>query len=219
MQGNNIVCGYLDVKISAKSRRGLTPWKVKKILKINCVVLMQIYMQAWQKQWCELKRLDSIENGVELKLKSSIDGSLLSCVLLPRSSTICRTESRTKQYAFGVFTMGRTQKPLLFLSGISESDTQSWVSSIRKMLCVATCLPVGKSNFHISIIDNAHSRAAGLVGLYGVLGTNSQEIIVRDPCTGDLKVYWHWYEFHQFHFQSPAHPVDDKRIIVMHTSR
>jgi hypothetical protein len=201
MQGNNIVCGYLDVKISAKSRRGLTPWK------------------AWQKQWCELKRLDSIENGVELKLKSSIDGSLLSCVLLPRSSTICRTESRTKQYAFGVFTMGRTQKPLLFLSGISESDTQSWVSSIRKMLCVATCLPVGKSNFHISIIDNAHSRAAGLVGLYGVLGTNSQEIIVRDPCTGDLKVYWHWYEFHQFHFQSPAHPVDDKRIIVMHTSR
>jgi hypothetical protein len=83
----------------------------------------------------------------------------------------------------------------------------------------AVAFLVGKSNFHISIIDNAHSRAAGLVGLYGVLGTNSQEIIVRDPCTGDLKVYWHWYEFHQFHFQSPAHPVDDKRIIVMHTSR
>jgi hypothetical protein len=43
MQGNSIVCGYLDVKISAKSRRGLTPWKVKKILKINCCFDADLY--------------------------------------------------------------------------------------------------------------------------------------------------------------------------------
>ncbi|XP_008195061.1 uncharacterized LOC100141786 isoform X1 [Tribolium castaneum] len=200
MQGNTLICGYLDVKISAKSRRGLTPWK------------------AWQKQWCELKRLDNIENGVELKLKSSMEGSVLNCLLLPRSSTICRTESRTKQYAFGVFAMGRTQKPLLFLSGASESDAQDWIASIRKMLCVASYLPVGESNFHVSVVDNVHSRAAGLVGLHGVLGSNSQEIVISDPCTGDPRLCWYWHQFHQFHFQAPAHPVDDKRIIVMHTS-
>ena len=84
-----------------------------------------------------------MENGVELTLKSSMEGSVLNCVLLPRSSTVCRTDSRTKQYAFGVFTISRTQKPLLFLSGASESDAQDWMSSIRKMLCVATYLPGG----------------------------------------------------------------------------
>lgn len=28
MSVNDVVSGYLDVKISSKSRRGLTPWKV-----------------------------------------------------------------------------------------------------------------------------------------------------------------------------------------------
>lgn len=28
MSGNDVVSGYLDVKISSRSRRGLTPWKV-----------------------------------------------------------------------------------------------------------------------------------------------------------------------------------------------
>lgn len=84
--------------------------------------------------------MDCIENGVELKLKTSADGNVLNCVVLPRSSTICRTESRTKQYAFGVFTTGRNQKPLLFLSGSCESDSQAWMASIRKMLCIATYL-------------------------------------------------------------------------------
>lgn len=200
MSGNDIISGYLDVKISARSRRGFTPWK------------------AWQKQWCEIKRLDSMENGLELKLKSSVDGSVLSNVILPRSSTLCRTESRTKQYAFGVFTLGRNQKPLLFLSGSSESNTQSWMASIRRMLCVASYLPVGESNFHVAIIDNTHSRKAGLLGLHGVLGMNSQEITISDPCTAEPKISWKWYQFHQFHLQAPCHAEDEKTICVMHTS-
>ena len=77
---------------------------------------------------------------------------------------------------------------------------------------------VGESNFHVSIIDNSHSRAAGLVGLHGVLGTNPQEIVIADPCTGESILSWQWHQFHQFHFQAPAHPVDDKQIIIMHTS-
>ncbi|GJQ78495.1 hypothetical protein Trydic_g11611 [Trypoxylus dichotomus] len=200
MIANETISGYLDVKISARSRRGFTPWK------------------AWQKQWCEIKRLESMENGLELKFKSSADGSVISNVILPRSSTLCRTESRTKQYAFGVFTLGRNQKPLLFLSGSSESDTQNWMASIRRMLCVASYLPVGESNFHVSIIDNGHSRKAGLVGLHGVLGMNAQDITISDPCTGEPKISWKWYQFHQFHLQAPCHAEDEKTICVMHTS-
>lgn len=29
MHGNDITSGYLDVKISARTRRGFTPWKVR----------------------------------------------------------------------------------------------------------------------------------------------------------------------------------------------
>lgn len=196
----DILSGYLDVKISARTRRGFTPWK------------------AWQKQWCEIKRVDCIENGVELKLKSALDGNVLSVVRLPRSSKICRTESRTKQYSFGVFTLGRNQKPLLFLSGNSEKDSQAWMSSIRKMLSIASYLPVGETNFHVSLVDNSHSRTAGLMGLYGVLGTNSQEIVISDPCTGEPKITWKWYQFHQFHLQASSIASDENQICVMHTS-
>ncbi|KAJ8924220.1 hypothetical protein NQ315_007011 [Exocentrus adspersus] len=200
MSISDVISGYLDVKISSKSRRGFTPWK------------------AWQKQWCEVKRLDDIENGVELKLRSHKEGSVLNHVILPRCSTICRTESRTKQYSFGVFNLRNTKKPVIFMSGSSESDSQEWMSSIRRMLSIASYIPVGESNFRISLIDNNHSRVAGLIGLYGVLSVTAQEIIISDPCTGELKIIWKWFQFHQFHLQAPVQPVDDKKIIVMHSS-
>ncbi|KAL1513867.1 hypothetical protein ABEB36_003209 [Hypothenemus hampei] len=197
----NVVKGYLDVKISSKSRRGFTPWR------------------AWQKQWCEIRRLDDIEVGVELKLKSSEDGGLLSCIQVPRSATLCRTESRSKQFAFGVFNLRKTKKAVLFLAGTSESDSQEWMISIRRMLCIANYIPIGDSNFRISLVDTAHSRRAGLLGLYGVLNTNNQEIIISDPCTGIMKIGWKWYHFHQFHLQATSEQKDDKKIVVMHSSR
>lgn len=144
----DVIAGYLDVKISSKSRRGLTPWKVSIKCKEKWVSYSKylcVCKQAWQRQWCEIKRLEDIINGIELTLKSSSDGSILNSLLLPRSSTICRTESRTKQYAFGVFTVGRNQKPLLFLSGASECDSQEWMAVIRKTLCVASYLPGNKN--------------------------------------------------------------------------
>ncbi|XP_074042460.1 uncharacterized protein isoform X2 [Leptinotarsa decemlineata] len=197
---SELLSGYLDVKISSKSRRGFTPWK------------------AWQKQWCEIKRLDSIENGLELKLKSGKEGSVLNCITLPRSSTICRTDSRTKRYAFGVFNLGRNKKPLIFLSGNSESNSQQWMSSIRRILSIASYIPVGNANFRVSLVDNEHSRSAGLVGLFGVLSITQQELVISDPCTGEQKLSWKWFQFHQFHHQAATQPIDEKKIIVMHTS-
>ncbi|CAG9765710.1 unnamed protein product [Ceutorhynchus assimilis] len=198
----NVVKGYLDIKISSKSRRGFTPWR------------------AWQRQWCEIRRKDDIEVGVELKLKSSEDGNILNCVQVPRSATLCRTDSRTKHFAFGVFNLRRTKKALLFLAGCSESDSQEWMISIRRMLSIATYIPVDDySNFRISLVDTEHSRNAGLLGLYGVLNANAQEIVINDPCTGAPKIGWKWYHFHQFHLQATCEQNDDKKIVVMHTSR
>ncbi|CAH1968033.1 unnamed protein product [Acanthoscelides obtectus] len=197
---NDRVTGYLDVKVSSRSRRGFRPWK------------------AWKKQWCEICRLDSIENGVEIKLKTSEEGNLINRLVLPRSSTVCRTESRTKQYAFGVFSLTQNKKPILFLSGSSESDAQKWMFAIRRMLSIASYIPVGGSSFHVSLVDNAHSRAAGLLGTFGVLTADSDEVVISDPCTGKPKVSWKWYMFHQFHLQVPLKSMDEKTVIVMHTS-
>lgn len=192
--------GYLDVKMPSKSKRGFTPWK------------------TWKKKWCEINRLDSIENGVELKLRSSKEGNILHRFILPRSSTICRTESRTKQYAFGLFNLGRKQKPLIFLNGKSETQSQEWMAVIRRMLAVASYIPVDNSNFRVSLVDNNHSRAAGLIGTFGVLSLNQQDLIISDPCTGEQKIIWKWFQFHQFHLQAPSKLEADHKIIVMHTS-
>lgn len=201
MNGNEVFSGYLDVKVSARSRRGFTPWK------------------AWHKQWCEIKRLDCMENGAKLILKTAAEGSVISSVILPRSSTVCRIESHTKSFAFCVSTLGRNQKPILFLSGSSETDTQKWMAYIRKTLMVASYIPVGSLNFHVSLVDNDHSRAAGVYGLFGILSVNSQEISISDPSTGDNLVKWSWIHFHQFHLQAHTHPDDENTICVMHTSK
>lgn len=78
---------------------------------------------------------------------------------------------------------------------------------------------VGETSFRVSLVDNNHSRNAGLLGLHGVLNATSQEIIVSDPCTGISHAGWRWYHFHQFHFQATCETSDDKKIVVMHTSR
>lgn len=77
---------------------------------------------------------------------------------------------------------------------------------------------MGETNFRVSIVDNTHSRSAGLIGLHGVLSANKQELVISDPCTGNPKITWKWFQFHQFHLQATSQTVDDKKIIVMHTS-
>ncbi|KAF5280327.1 hypothetical protein FQR65_LT03136 [Abscondita terminalis] len=201
MSLNVVVTGYLDVKVSARSRRGFTPWK------------------AWHKQWCEIKRLDSVENGAKLILKTAPDGSVINSVTLPRSSTVCRIDSNTKNFAFGVFTLGRNQKPILFLSGSCERDTQKWMSLIRRTLAIASYLPVGSLSFHISLVDNEHSRAARLSGLFGILCVTSKEICINDPITGEGIIRWSWLNFHQFHLQATLNSEDENTICVLHTSK
>lgn len=196
---NEVYTGYLDVKVSDKVRRRFTPWK------------------AWHKQWCEIKRLDKIENGAKLVLKTSPEGAIINSVTLPRSSILYRIESRSKNFAFGIF--GANQKPVLFLSGNCESDTQRWMLLIRKMLSIASYIPIGGFNFFVSLIDNAHSRAAKLMGLFGILAVNSQEITICSPTTGEIIVRWKWLQFQQFYLQATAQTEDDNTICVMHTNR
>ncbi|KAJ8971493.1 hypothetical protein NQ317_013132 [Molorchus minor] len=173
MEPNEIISGYLDVKISSKSRRG--PGK---------------------RQWCELRRLDSIENGVEIKLRSNRED---------RQHFIELNLDRNSMHLAYLIWQALKQS-ILFMSGVSESDSQKWISLIRRMLSIATYIPV-------SIVDNNHSRKAGLVGLFGVLSVDSQDIIISHPCTGEPKISWKRYYFNQFHLQASAHEADSEKLV------
>lgn len=196
-----ITSGYLDVKISAKVKRGFTPWK------------------AWRKQWCEIKHIDNVDNGVEIRLKSHSDNGSSNCFVISRNATLCRTESRTKTYSFGIFEADRHHKPLLFLSGASETDSQLWMLSIRRMLSLNSHLPIPGGGFYVSIVDNDHSRIAGLTGLHGTLTINTHEFLISDPCTGDVRTRISWYSLHQFHLAAVTNQDDEQKIVIFHTNK
>lgn len=68
-------------------------------------------------------------------------------------------------------------------------------------------------------MDNDHSRVAGLTGLHGNLSTNAREVTIKDPFTGDTRTTLPWYQLHQFHLAATGSLDDEKKIIVMHTSK
>lgn len=73
--------------------------------------------------------------------------------------------------------------------------------------------------FYISVVDNEHSRVAGLTGLHGILTTNSHEVVIKEPTTGEVRTSFSWHHLHQFHLAATSITDDDKKIVVVHTSK
>ena len=78
---------------------------------------------------------------------------------------------------------------------------------------------VSDNEFYISLIDNCHSRTAGLAGLYGTLSTSLIGISISDPSAGQIKVHWKWTQIDHISAQASNNTVDDNRICIIHTSR
>lgn len=60
--------------------------------------------------------------------------SSTSQVEIPKGSIICRTISKAKDYAFGIYSSINSQRSLLLMAGQSESESQLWMSRMRAML-------------------------------------------------------------------------------------
>lgn len=73
--------------------------------------------------------------------------------------------------------------------------------------------------FIVSLIDNNHSRTAGLAGLYGTLRTSLTGVTVLDPSTGQVKVHWRWPQLEGASLRPSTIPEDQDHILVIHTSR
>ncbi|XP_008550873.1 uncharacterized protein LOC103573512 [Microplitis demolitor] len=198
------LCGFMDAKLPGNlmRKRSFVSWK------------------TWRRHWCTVRKL-GLGLGAEVQLERglTIDGlnAYRNTIKIPSDSVICRTESRTKSFAFGIFP-AKERKPLLYLSGMSESETQRWMANIRELLKPRRYRFV-EGTFNISMVDNTHSRSSGLTGLHGDLVASRCGIFIKDVHTGNIIEHLEWSEMNQFNLSTIGHPDDVKRICVIHTTK
>lgn len=149
------ICGFLDVK----SGKRYTAQRLKKRALVSS--------RVWKRLWCSIKRLGP-GLGMQVQFGSKFGcGSMKQCesdnsIIIPSNAVVYRIRSTTKQFAFGI--TSTKEKLLLSLSANSETETQRWMANIRHLLKPRRYCSLGK--FYVSIVDNAHSKAAGLTGQY-----------------------------------------------------
>lgn len=80
-------------------------------------------------------------------------------------------------------------------------------------------ITVEHEEFIVSLIDNAHSRSAGLTGLYGTLRTNLSGVSISDFHTGQVKVQWQWSQLDTASICSPIVPEDHNHLLKIRTLR
>lgn len=151
------LCNFMDIKLPKYKcasprlkKRSLAPWKV------------------WNRHWCMVRKLGP-GLGLEILLDCGVGSNGLvfpndkeTRLRVPANAIICRTESKSKQYAFGIFPL-KERKPVLYLSSNSESESQRWMSKIRQQLRPRLHRFM-EGTFSVSMVDNSHSRSAGLTG-------------------------------------------------------
>ncbi|XP_033336617.2 uncharacterized protein LOC117226429 [Megalopta genalis] len=212
IEENAEICGFLDVKyfngkckVHKVRKRTLAPWKV------------------WRRRWCSIKKLGpglGVKIQLDYNISHDIDTSPNdkdSSLIIPSDIIICRTQSRSKQFAFGIFPT-KERKPLIYFAGTSETESQRWMANIRQLLRPRKNQRLPGSH-SISITDNAHSKAAGLIGLYGDLVVTAEGVFIKDDHTGEAIETFEWKELSQFHHSTMGHPEDVKCICVIHTTK
>lgn len=155
------ICGFLDVKLVGN--RYITQKVKKKSLTLS---------KVWKRFWCSIKKLEP-GLGVQLHFNTKLNYSSSAlrqnrennsgnCVIIPSNAVIYRIHSKTKQFAFGV-APGKDRRPLVSLSANSETEAQRWMANIRCLLNPRKYCAREKC-YNVSIVDNSHSKAAGLTG-------------------------------------------------------
>lgn len=153
------ICGFLYIK--SAGHRYIAQKVRKKVL---------VSSKVWKRLWCSIKKLGpGLGVQIQFDSKLSYSSNVLkqqrekdNSVTIPSSAIIYRIHSKTKQFAFGI-SQGKDRKLLLSLSANSETEAQRWMENIRYLLCPKRDCCTGKS-YNISMVDNAHSKAAGLIG-------------------------------------------------------
>ncbi|XP_058794161.1 uncharacterized protein LOC131665924 isoform X2 [Phymastichus coffea] len=202
--------GFMDAKLAScrnmsqrMKKRTLAPWKV------------------WRRHWCTVRKL-GVGRGIEVLLDQGYGSNPNAndkdnIIKIPANAVICRTESRTKPYAFGIFP-AKERKPLLYLAASSEIESQQWMAGIRQMLRPRRHRFM-EGTYAVSMVDNAHSRSSGMTGLYGDLVVSRSGIFVKDVHSGEIVETIEWKETSDVHLATHGSTEDVKCICVIHTTK
>lgn len=77
--------------------------------------------------------------------------------------------------------------------------------------------------YTISIIDNAHSRAAGYLGVYGSIIVTERGLEIYQPhksnnINSTSSKCISWSHIKQFHLSGKRNEIDERKICIIHTS-
>ncbi|RVE49189.1 hypothetical protein evm_006196 [Chilo suppressalis] len=154
--------GYLEVKYPLKSNLGLNPFK------------------SWKRQWCILRPSPTCTGGGSLAVYCSEAGAPAGTVELPSGCVVRRAKSRTRPYAFAVFSDVEPRKPRILLAAQTLNDAHMWMEKIKNVLNGSTLLGTEtllKDSYSVTVVTTGLSRKCGMHG-DSVLTLSSNGVLV-----------------------------------------
>ncbi|XP_047997350.1 uncharacterized protein LOC125234970 [Leguminivora glycinivorella] len=184
--------GFLDVKYPFKSNLGLNPFK------------------TWKRQWCILRPSPTCAGGGSLAVYCSEAGASAGAVELPPDSVVRRAKSRSRPFAFAVFSELEPHKPRILLAAQTLQDAQIWMDKIRALLDGKQLLGSSRDSFSVTIASSALSRKLLLCGDGQLTITTEGVVIARSHAIPTLVPWKHI---------SDVTMSDDKTSIVVGVNR
>ncbi|XP_061721098.1 uncharacterized protein LOC133527917 [Cydia pomonella] len=165
--------GFLDVKYPFKSNLGLNPFK------------------TWKRQWCILRPSPTCAGGGSLAVYCSEAGASAGAVELPPDSVVRRAKSRSRPFAFAVFSVQEPHKPRILLAAQTLQDAQLWMDKIRALLDGKQLLGSVRDSFSVTIMSSSLSRKLLLCGDGQLTITADGVVIARSHAIPTLVPWKH----------------------------
>lgn len=197
-----IKSGYVDVKLPPSARNSST-WK------------------SWKRKWVDLTQLESASGqpcDVLLEVRANRNSGVQARGMLsPKTAQVFRCGSSSREFAVAIRSGQRP--PMVFLAGESETQSQEWMAALRALLWPPVPMVELENvlgfKFEASLIDDAWSGRAGLLGSYGNLSISGHKLILTHPHTEHVIQEWYLNTLVRFQVFRNKHEADHGKLLAI----
>ncbi|XP_077503758.1 uncharacterized protein LOC144114126 [Amblyomma americanum] len=197
-----IKSGYVDVKLPPSARNSST-WK------------------SWKRKWVDLTQLESASGqpcDVLLEVRANRNSGVQARgTLSPKTAQVFRCGSHSREFAVAIRSGQRP--PMVFLAGESETQSQEWMAALRALLWPPVPMVELENvlgfKFEASLIDDAWSGRAGLLGSYGNLSISGHKLILTHPHTEHVIQEWYLNTLVRFQVFRNKHEADHGKLLAI----
>lgn len=197
-----IKSGYVDVKLPQSARNSST-WK------------------SWKRKWVDLTQLESASGqpcDVLLEVRAHRNSGVQARgTLSPKNAQVFRCGSSSREFALAVRSGQRP--PMVYLAGESETQSQEWMAALRALLWPPVPMVELENvlgfKFEASLIDDAWSGRAGLLGSYGNLSISGHKLILTHPHTEHVIQEWYLNTLVRFQVSRNKHEADHGKLLAI----